>query len=38
MKAASEQDAINAALGECAKRDSGCRVIAIGPFTVGPSN
>ena len=32
LKAASEQDAINDALGNCAKRDSDCHVIAIGPF------
>jgi class 3 adenylate cyclase len=38
MKAASEQVAINDALGACAKRDSDCHVIAIGPFTVGPNN
>jgi class 3 adenylate cyclase len=37
LKAASEQDAVNAALGDCAKRDSNCHVIAIGPFEVGPS-
>jgi hypothetical protein len=38
MKAASEQGAINDALGACAKRDTDCHVIAIGPFTVGPNN
>jgi hypothetical protein len=38
MKAASEQDAINQALGNCAKRDSECHVIAIGPFVVAPNN
>ena len=37
LKAASEQDAINDALGNCVKRDSDCHVIAIGPFTVGPN-
>lgn len=37
LRAASEQDAVNAALGDCAKRDSNCHVIAIGPFEVGPS-
>jgi class 3 adenylate cyclase len=37
LKAASEQDAINDALGDCVKRDSDCHVIAIGPFTVGPN-
>jgi hypothetical protein len=34
LKAASEQSAINDALGDCAKRDSDCHVIAIGPFAV----
>lgn len=38
LKAADEQTAVNAALSECAKRDSDCHVIAIGPFTVGPTN
>jgi adenylate cyclase len=38
LKAAAEQTAVNAALADCAKRDSACRVIAIGPFTVGPAN
>jgi class 3 adenylate cyclase len=37
LKAASEQDAVNDALGNCAKRDSNCHVIAIGPFEVGPN-
>ncbi len=37
-KAASEQNAINDALGDCAKHDSDCHVIAIGPFVVGPNN
>lgn len=37
LKAASEQAAVNAALGECVKRDSDCHVIAIGPFAVGPN-
>ena len=37
LKAASEQDAVNDALGNCAKRDSDCHVIAIGPFAVGPN-
>jgi hypothetical protein len=36
LKAVSEQDAINDALRNCAKRDSDCQVIAIGPFMVGP--
>ncbi|QQO15084.1 adenylate/guanylate cyclase domain-containing protein [Bradyrhizobium diazoefficiens] len=38
LKAADEQTAVNSALAECAKRDSDCHVIAIGPFTVGPTN
>ena len=29
--------AVNAALAECATRDSNCQVIAIGPFAVGPN-
>jgi adenylate cyclase len=37
LKQASEQAAANAALSECARRDSDCRVVAIGPFTVGPN-
>ena len=37
VKQASEQAAVNEALSECAKRDSDCRVVAIGPFTVGPN-
>ena len=37
LKAASEQHAINDALGNCVKRDSDCHVIAIGPFAVGPN-
>jgi class 3 adenylate cyclase len=37
LKAASEQNAISDALGNCAKRDSDCHVIAIGPFAVGPN-
>ncbi len=36
-RAASEQAAVNGALGECVKHDSGCHVIAIGPFAVGPN-
>jgi hypothetical protein len=35
LKQASEEAAVNAALSECAKRDSDCRIVAIGPFTVG---
>ena len=37
VKASSEQNAINDALGNCVKHDSDCHVIAIGPFTVGPN-
>jgi class 3 adenylate cyclase len=37
LKAASEQNAMNDALANCAKRDSDCHVIAIGPFTVAPN-
>jgi hypothetical protein len=36
LKAASEQDAINDALSNCAKRDSDYQLVAIGPFMVGP--
>ncbi|QPF92100.1 adenylate/guanylate cyclase domain-containing protein [Bradyrhizobium commune] len=38
LKAADEQAAVNAALADCVKHDSDCHVIAIGPFTVGPTN
>ncbi|GMP06077.1 adenylate/guanylate cyclase domain-containing protein [Bradyrhizobium sp. TM239] len=38
LKAADEQAAVTSALADCAKRDSGCHVIALGPFTVGPIN
>jgi hypothetical protein len=34
VKAASEQDAVNGALANCARRDSNCHIIAIGPYTV----
>jgi class 3 adenylate cyclase len=37
LKAASEQSAVSEALGNCAKHDSDCHVIAIGPFAVGPN-
>jgi adenylate cyclase len=37
LKAASEQNAVNDALGNCVKHDSDCHVIAIGPFSVGPN-
>jgi class 3 adenylate cyclase len=36
LKASSEQDAVNDALGGCVKQDRDCHVIAIGPFLVGP--
>ncbi|WP_409191160.1 adenylate/guanylate cyclase domain-containing protein [Bradyrhizobium sp. RDM4] len=38
LEAADEQTAVNAALADCVKHDSDCHVIAIGPFTVGPTN
>ena len=38
LKAGSEQGAITDALASCARRDSDCHVIAIGPFAVGPNN
>ena len=37
LKAAGEQDAINAALADCAKHDSHCHIIAIGPYLVEPN-
>ena len=37
LKGASEQNAVNDALGNCVKHDSDCHVIAIGPFAVGPN-
>jgi adenylate cyclase len=37
LKAATEQDAINEALGNCVKSDNDCRIIAIGPFSVRPN-
>ena len=37
LKARSEQEAVNDALGNCVKHDSDCHVIAIGPFAVGPN-
>jgi adenylate cyclase len=37
LQASNEQDAVNDALGNCAKQDRDCRVIAIGPFLVGPN-
>lgn len=37
LKATNEQIAVNEALGNCARRDSNCRVIAIGPFLVEPN-
>lgn len=38
LRAADEQTAVNGALADCVKHDSDCHVIAIGPFTVGPTN
>ncbi|MDA9440843.1 addiction module protein [Bradyrhizobium sp. CCBAU 51745] len=38
LKAADEQTAVNTALADCARHDSDCHVIAIGPFAVGPMN
>jgi hypothetical protein len=32
--AGSEQDAIQGALADCSGHDHGCRIIAIGPFSV----
>jgi adenylate cyclase len=37
LGAANERDAIAGALADCAKHDSACRVIGIGPFAVGPN-
>ena len=37
LKAANEQAAIDGALADCGKRDSSCRVVAIGPFAVAPN-
>jgi adenylate cyclase len=37
LKATGEQDAVNEALANCARHDSDCHVIAIGPFLVGPN-
>jgi class 3 adenylate cyclase len=37
VEAATEQAAIDTALADCGRQDRGCRVIAIGPFTVAPS-
>jgi hypothetical protein len=36
LKAANERDATAGAMADCAKQDSSCRIIAIGPFTVEP--
>jgi class 3 adenylate cyclase len=36
LKAASEQEAVDGALADCAKQDRSCRVVAIGPFAVEP--
>jgi len=37
LGAANEQDAITGALADCAKHDSACHVIGIGPFAVEPN-
>ena len=37
IRAVNEQNAVNEALGNCARHDSDCHVIAIVPFTVGPN-
>ncbi len=37
LMGASEADAVSEALADCAKHDSDCHVIAIGPFTVAPN-
>jgi hypothetical protein len=37
LKPATEQAALNEALGNCIKRDSDGHVITIGPFAVGPN-
>ncbi len=36
LRAASEQEAIDGSLADCAKQDRSCHVIAIGPFAVEP--
>jgi adenylate cyclase len=36
VKAASEQAAIESAAAECGQRDHGCRLIALGPWSVAP--
>jgi adenylate cyclase len=36
LKAASEQEAVDGALADCARQDRSCRVVAIGPFAVEP--
>jgi class 3 adenylate cyclase len=36
LRAAKEQDAIDAALADCGRQDRACRVIAVGPFSVEP--
>jgi adenylate cyclase len=37
LQAASEESAVDEAQVDCAKRDSDCHIIAIGPFTVAPN-
>jgi hypothetical protein len=36
LRAATEQEAVTAALEDCSKQDRACRVVAIGPFSVEP--
>ncbi len=36
LKGSSEANAVSAAVADCAKHDSDCHVVAIGPFTVQP--
>ena len=37
LQGANEANAVREALADCAKHDSDCHVIAIGPFTVQPN-
>ena len=37
LKATNEANAVSDALADCAKHDSDCHVIAVGPFTVQPN-
>jgi len=36
VQAANEQAAVEGALADCTKQDRSCRIIALGPFAVGP--